>query len=389
MNPFRFHNPTVLYYGAGQIESYLAEEVKKYGRKVLLLYGGGSIKRFGLYDKVTGILREAGCQVFELSGVEPNPRLTTVHKGVDLCKREGVELVLAVGGGSVLDAGKAIAAGAKYDGDMWNFYLRKDRVQAALPLGTILTLAATGSEMNGNTVVTNWETKEKLGMGSPHLYPRFSFCDPANTLTVPRDQTVYGIVDIMSHVFENYFSTAPNTPLQERMAEGLLLTIMETAPRLVERLDDLEARETIMYCGTMALNGMISMGTAGDWATHAIEHAISAVYDIPHGGGLAIVFPRWMEYVAGEAEGKLAQLAVRVFGVDPAGKSQRDTALEGVRRLREFLRSIGAPGSLADYGIGDENIALMAEKAVQFGPIGRIRKLEKDDVEQILRACLK
>jgi len=388
MNPFRFHNPTVLYYGAGQIEAHLADEVKKYGRKVLLVYGGGSIKRFGLYDKVVGILQEAGCQVFELAGIEPNPRLSSVHRGVDICKKEGVELVLAVGGGSVLDAAKAIAAGARYDGDVWNFYMRKDRVKDALPLGTILTLAATGSEMNGNTVVTNWETKDKLGMGSPFLYPRFSFCDPANTLTVPRDQTVYGIADIMSHVFENYFSTAPNTPYQERMAEGLLQTIIETAPRLVEDLRDLEARETIMYCGTMALNGMISMGTAGDWATHAIEHAISAIYDIPHGGGLAIVFPRWMEYVVDDAGDKLAQLATRVFGVDPSGKSKRETALEGVRRLKDFFRSIGAPSSLADYGIGDENISVMAGKAVLFGPIGRIRKLDKEDVERILRACL-
>ncbi|HEY8529535.1 MAG TPA: iron-containing alcohol dehydrogenase [Paenibacillaceae bacterium] len=388
MNPFRFENPTVLYYGSGQIEAHLASEVKKYGRNVLLVYGGGSIKRFGLYDKVIGILRGAGCNVFELSGIEPNPRLSSVYKGIEICKTQGIDLVLAVGGGSVLDAAKAIAAGAKYDGDVWNFYTQKDEPRDALPLGTILTLAATGSEMNGNSVITNWETKDKLSMGSIHCYPRFSFCDPANTFTVPRDQTVYGIVDMISHVFEQYFSPASNTPLQERLCEAVMRTIIETAPRVLEQPENYEARETIMYCGTMALNYMISMGMPGDWATHVIEHEISAIYDIPHGGGLAIVFPRWMEYVVDAGPERFAQMAVRVFDVDPSGKTQREVALEGIERVKAFFRSIGAPASLADYNIGDEHIPLMAEKAVRFGPIGEFRRLEKEDVENILRACL-
>ncbi|PDO09949.1 MAG: NADH-dependent alcohol dehydrogenase [Candidatus Reconcilbacillus cellulovorans] len=388
MKAFRFHNPTVLYYGAGQIEAHLAAEVRKYGSRVLLVYGGGSIKRFGLYDKVTGILKNAGCTVFELPGVEPNPRLSSVRRGIDICRNENIELILAVGGGSVLDAAKAIAAGAKYNGDVWDFYTKRAVVQDALPLGTILTLAATGSEMNGNSVITNWETKDKLSTGSPHLYPKFSFCDPANTVTVPRDQTVYGIVDMISHVFEQYFSPTPHTPLQDRLCEAVMRTIVEHAPRVLEQPDSLEARETMMYCSTMALNGMISMGMEGDWATHNIEHEISAIYDIPHGGGLAIVFPRWMEYVVDAGVEKFYQMAVRVFDVDPAGKTKRDVALEGIGRVKTFFRSIGAPSSLADYGIGGENIPVMAEKAVRFGPIGRFKVLHKEDVERILSACL-
>lgn len=388
MNAFRFHNPTVLYYGAGQIDAHLAAEVRKYGSRVLLVYGGGSIKRFGLYDKVTGILKNAGCTVFELAGIEPNPRLSSVRRGIDICRNENIDLILAVGGGSVLDAAKAVAAGAKYDGDVWDFYTKRAVVQDALPLGTILTLAATGSEMNGNSVITNWETKDKLSTGSPHLYPRFSFCDPANTVTVPRDQTVYGIVDMISHVFEQYFSPTPHTPLQDRLCEAVMRTIVEHAPRVLEKPDSLEARETMMYSSTMALNGMISMGMEGDWATHNIEHEISAIYDIPHGGGLAIVFPRWMEYVVDAGVEKFYQMAVRVFDVDPAGKTKRDVALEGIGRVKAFFRSIGAPSSLADYGIGGEHIPVMAEKAVRFGPIGRFKVLHKEDVERILSACL-
>jgi len=388
MERFRFENPTVLYYGAGQIEAHLAEEVTRWGRNVLLVYGGGSIKKNGLYDKVTGLLREAGCTVHELPGVEPNPRLSTVYRGIDICRTHGIELVLAVGGGSVLDAAKAVAAGAKYDGDVWNFYIRKDKVRDALPLGTILTLAATGSEMNGNSVITNLDTSDKLSTGSVHLCPRFSFCDPTVTFSVPRDQTMYGIVDMLSHVFEEYFSHTANTPLQDRLCESVMKTIVETAPRVLAEPENYEARETIMYCGTMALNGMISMGMEGDWATHAIEHEISAIYDIPHGGGLAIVFPRWMDYVVDAGPGKFAQMAVRVFDASPAGKTERELAREGIERVRAFFRSIGAPASLADYGIGPDRIPEMAEKAVRFGPIGSYKRLERDDVERILRACL-
>ncbi|MGG3808690.1 iron-containing alcohol dehydrogenase [Geobacillus thermodenitrificans] len=387
MQNFTFRNPTKLIFGRGQIEQ-LKEEVPKYGKKVLLVYGGGSIKRNGLYDEVMSLLTDIGAEVVELPGVEPNPRLSTVKKGVDICRREGIEFLLAVGGGSVIDCTKAIAAGAKFDGDPWEFITKKATVTEALPFGTVLTLAATGSEMNAGSVITNWETKEKYGWGSPVTFPQFSILDPTYTMTVPKDHTVYGIVDMMSHVFEQYFHHTPNTPLQDRMCEAVLKTVIEAAPKLVDDLENYELRETIMYSGTIALNGFLQMGVRGDWATHDIEHAVSAVYDIPHAGGLAILFPNWMKHVLDENVSRFAQLAVRVFDVDPTGKTERDVALEGIERLRAFWSSLGAPSCLADYGIGEENLELMADKAMAFGEFGRFKTLNRDDVLAILRASL-
>ncbi|WP_339817127.1 iron-containing alcohol dehydrogenase [Paenibacillus sp. FSL R7-0216] len=387
MDHFVFHNPTKLIFGKGQLAS-LRTEVPAYGNKVLLVYGGGSIKRSGLYDQVTVILREIGAEVTELAGVEPNPRLSTVHRGVELCKSNGIELVLAVGGGSVLDCAKAIAVGAKYDGDMWDFAERKAVPKAALPLGTVLTMAATGSEMNGNSVISNEATKEKLGWGSKLAYPAFSILDPQFTASLPKEQTVYGMVDIMSHVFEHYFHPTPNTPLQDEFCEALLRTVIETAPKLAADLENYDLRETILLCGTMALNGVLNMGLSGDWATHNIEHAVSAVYDIPHGGGLAILFPNWMKYNLKQDIARFKRLATHVFHVDPTGKSDEAVALEGIEALRSFWNSIGAPSRLADYGIDDSQLEVMAEKAVRFGSFGNFAVLDKQDVLEIYRMSL-
>lgn len=387
MNKFDFYNPTKLIFGQGTLQA-LQTEVPKYGKNVLLMYGGGSIKRSGLYDKVLAELEAVGASVTELSGVEPNPRLSTVHKGVALCREHNIELILAVGGGSVLDCAKAVAVGAKYEGDMWDFVERKAAPQGALPLGTVLTMAATGSEMNNGSVISNEVTKEKMGWGSVYAYPAFSILDPENTFSLPRDQTVYGMVDIMSHVLEHYFHTQGNTPVQDGFCETLLRTVIETAPKLIEDLNNYELRETIMYCGTMALNGMVSMGFAGDWATHNIEHAVSAVYDIPHGGGLAILFPQWMKYNLSSNPARFRQLAVNVFGIDPAGKSDEETGLEGIEALRRFWDSIGAPKTLGDYNIDDSEINSMADKAVRFGPFGNFRKLERADVVEIYKMAL-
>lgn len=387
MRNFEFYNPTKLIFGKGQVEK-LRDEVPKYGKKVLLVYGGGSIKRNGLYDQVVKILHEIGCEIFELPGVEPNPRISTVRKGVDLCKAEGIEFLLAVGGGSVIDCTKAIAAGAKYDGDPWDFVTKKAFPNDALPLGTILTLAATGSEMNAGSVITNWETNEKYGWGSEHVYPKFSILDPVNTFTVPKDQTIYGIVDIMAHVFEHYFHLDENTPLQDRWCESILQTVIETAPKLMNDLENYEYRETILYCGTMALNGMVSMGVVGDWGTHDIEHPISAIYDIPHGGGLAILFPNWMKHNLSVKPERFKQLAVRVFGVDETGKTDEEIGLEGIEKLREFWNSIGAPNRLADYGIDDSKMEMMVDRAMREGSPGVFKKLTAEDVEAIYRASL-
>jgi len=387
MDTFTFHNPTRLIFGKGTLDR-LPKELPAGVKNVLLVYGGGSIKRNGVYDGVMRQLQSLQVRVHELSGVEPNPRLTTVHKGIELCRLENVDFILAVGGGSVIDCTKAIAIGTNYEGDVWEIVTKKASVQSAVPFGTVLTLAATGSEMNSGSVITNWETQEKYGWSSPLVYPMFSILDPEFTYTVPKDQTIYGIVDIMSHVFETYFNHTANAPVQDGFCETLLRTMIATAPKLVEDLNDYDSRETVLYCGTMALNGMVAMGVRGDWATHNIEHAVSAVYDIPHGGGLAILFPNWMEHVLDAGVDRFKQLAVNVFGIDPAGKSDRDTALEGIRAVREFWTSIGAPSRLADYEIGDDKLELMADKAMVYGPFGHFKKLNRDDVLAIYRKSL-
>ncbi|MGD6940410.1 iron-containing alcohol dehydrogenase [Cytobacillus gottheilii] len=387
MDQFTFWNPTKLIFGKGELQQ-LKTEVPQYGKRVLVVYGGGSIKRNGLYDQVMNLLNELECSVFELSGVDPNPRISTVRKGVDICKQENIDLLLAVGGGSVIDCTKLIAAGAKYDGDAWDLVIKKAFAQDALPFGTVLTLAATGSEMNAGSVITNWETNEKYGWGSPAVFPKFSILDPVHTYSVPKDQTIYGIVDMMSHVFEHYFHLTEHTEFQDRMCESLLLTVMETAPKLLQDLENYEHRATILYCGTMALNGMLSMGYRGDWATHNIEHAVSAVHDIPHGGGLAILFPNWMKHNLHVKPERFKKLAVRVFGVDPEGKSDEEAALEGIAKLRDFWNSIGAPATLADYNIDESSIEVMADKAVINGEFGNFAKLNKEDVMAIYRASL-
>ena len=384
---FTFLNPTKLIFGKGQLEQ-LKTEIPRFGKKVLLVYGGGSIKRSGLYEKVISLLHEIGAEVFELSGVEPNPRISIARKGVEICKKEGIEFLLAVGGGSVIDCTKLIAAGAKYDGDAWDLVVKKAFAKEALPFGTVLTLAATGSEMNAGSVITNWETNEKYGWGSAVTFPKFSILDPVNTFTVPRNQTIYGIVDMMSHVLEHYFHLEENTDFQDRMCESLLITVMETAPKLLANLENYEHRATILYSGTMALNGILNMGYRGDWATHNLEHAVSAVYDIPHGGGLAILFPHWMEHTLNVKPERFRQLAVRVFGVNAEGKSAEEAGREGIRKLREFWNSIEAPLRLADYDIDDTKLDVMADRAMANGEFGTFKKLNRDDVLAIYRGSL-
>lgn len=385
MNQFMYWNPVKWIFGKDTTVQ-LRDNIAPFGENILLVYGGGSIKKSGLYDEV--IEQLDGFNITELSGVEPNPRLSTVKRGAELCRANDVSFILAVGGGSVIDCTKAIAAAAKFEGDPWDFITRKATVEEALPFGTILTHAATASEMNSGSVITNWDTNEKLGWGSPHTFPKFSICDPKWTLTVPRDQTVYGIVDMMSHMLEQYFHNAEETDVQDRLIEGTMKTLIEKAPALMNNLQDEKLRETVMFAGTLGLNGMLQMGYRGDWATHNIEHAVSAVYDIPHGGGLAIIFPNWMNHNIDVKPERFKQLAVRVFEVDPEGKSDREAGLEGIEALRAFWTSIGAPSRLADYDIDDSRLEEMAEKTLFNGPFGNFTKLDREDVVAILRASL-
>jgi len=387
MNSFTFKNPVRLYFGKGELRQ-LKKELPRYGRNILLVYGGGSIKRNGIYDEVISILNELDLNVFELGGVEPNPRVETARKGIEICKRESIDFVLAVGGGSVIDCSKLIVAGAKLEEDPWKIVTNQVPVKDALPLGTVLTLAATGSEMNANSVITNGATKEKYGWSSGKVFPKFSILDPTYTMTVPKDQTVYGIVDMMSHVFEQYFHDAENTLIMDELCEGVLRTVIETAPKLVEDLENYDLRETILLSGTIALNGMLSMGSEGDWATHEIEHAVSAVYDIPHGGGLAILFPNWMKHVMHVNPARFARLATKVFQVDPSNKSDEEIALEGIERLKAFWTTLGAPSRLKDYGIDDSKLDVLVGKAMANGPIGTFKVLDEEDVREIFRMSL-
>lgn len=384
MKSFVFHNPTKLIFGKDQVET-LPDHLPEGTQNVLLVYGGGSIKKNGIYDHVMEQLNKKEVTVTELSGVEPNPKLTTVHQGVDLCVQNNIDFILAVGGGSVIDAVKTIATGAKYNGDAWDLVTKKAFPQDALPFGTVLTMAATASEMNGGSVITNWETNEKYGWGyPPYTYPTFSILDPQNTVSVPKDQTVYGIVDMMTHLMEQYFHEDTQSPVQDEMIEGVLRAIMETAPKLLEDLSSYEHRETIMYAGTLGLNGMMQMGYKGDWASHNIEHAVSAVYDIPHAGGLAILFPNWMEHNIDVQTGRFARLAEKVMGVDPEGKTEKEIGLEGAEALRQFWNSLDAPEKLSDYDITDEKFDLIAEHAMNRGPFGNFSKQQEEDVYRIL-----
>jgi alcohol dehydrogenase YqhD (iron-dependent ADH family) len=387
MNAFELFNPTKIVFGADKV-GQLGELVKPYGKRILLVYGGGSIKQSGLYNDVLSQLEGIGATVHELSGIEPNPRLTTVNKGIEICRSENIEFILAVGGGSVLDAAKAIAAGALYEGDVWDFTVFKAVIQEALPLGTILTLAATGSEMNGNSVISNWETKQKRAFSSIFVYPKFSILDPKLTYSVPANQTVNGIVDIMSHVFEQYFSLTTDIPLQERFGESILLTVIENGEKALANGSDYDARANLLLAGTYALNGTLPNGVTSDWASHGIEHEVSAIYDIAHGAGLAILFPNWMKHVYKERVGKFVQYAVRVWNIDPSGKSDDEIALAGIEATRAYFTRIGAPATLGELGIGGDQIDRMAKEATQFGPIGSFKKLTMEDVSSILTASL-
>lgn len=387
LNNFEIYNPTRVFFGKGET-GRVGTECRKYGNKVLLTYGGGTIKKTGLYDQVISLLQQEGITVFELSGIQPNPRLSSVQQGVDICKKEGIDLILAVGGGSVLDASKIMAIGARYDGNPWDFFTGEAQPGAMVPLGTILTLAATGSEMNHNSVVTHDQTLQKWAVVDPAIFPTFSILDPVNTFTVPRDQTVNGSCDILAHLFEQYFHDTTECPVQDRLTEGLIKTVIEYTPRVMDQPEDYDARATIMWCGTLGLNHLVGSGVGGDWSTHNIEHELSGLYDIPHGAGLAIVFPQWMKYVLDLIPGKFAQFGQRIWDLPAEGKTEKEQGLAAIERTREWFQSIGAPVSLPEVGIGPERLEEMAERAVSRGPLGEMKPLHKEDVLNILKMCL-
>ncbi|PAB60686.1 iron-containing alcohol dehydrogenase [Anaeromicrobium sediminis] len=381
---FDFQNKTKIIFGK-DTENRVGQELKIYGKKVLLHFGGGSIKKYGLYDKVLHSLQEAGIVVVELGGVEPNPKLSLVNKGIEICKSENIDSILAVGGGSVIDSAKAIGVGAKYDGDVWDFCLGKAEVKDTLPVGVILTIPAAGSESSSGSVITKEEGLYKKAFGSPLIRPKFAILNPEITFTLPKYQTAAGIVDMMAHIMERYFTNEQNVDLTDRLCEGTLKAIIDNASTVLETPDDYDARAEIMWASTIAHNDLLSTGRMGDWASHNIEHELSGIYDMTHGAGLAIIFPAWMKYVYKHDLSRFIQFATRVWDVPMSFDDPQWTALEGINRMESFFKSLGMPTTLKDAGITEDRYEEMAKKATEFGPQGNFIKLEKDDIVNIYK----
>ena len=389
MNNFIYNIPTKVYFGENQLEN-LGKELRKFGRRVLLTYGGGSIKRIGLYDRVIEELRKAEMEVFELSGIEPNPRIESVRKGVEICKNEGIDVLLAVGGGSTIDATKFMAAGACVDHDAWEFFGADAKpIERALPIVTILTLSATGSEMDTAGVISNFETGDKLGRLAPALLPKVSFLDPTLTYSVGKFQTAAGSADIMSHILEVYFNTQKDLFMLDCFMEGMLKTVVKYAPIAINEPENYEARANLMWTSSWAINGFINGGKRKAWSCHPMEHELSAVYDITHGLGLAILTPRWMEYCLDETNvDKYVQYGVNVFGIDST-MDKMAIAKESIRLTSEFLfDKLGLQRTFTEVGIKPEDFELMAKKACRYGDIKGFKTLTVDDVINIFKMCL-
>lgn len=387
MDNFIYHVPTDIYFGKGQI-SQLGKRMSSLAKKVLLVYGGGSIKKIGLYDQIMQQLQQAGITVFELAGVEPNPRIQTVKKGVAICKKEGVDAVLAAGGGSTIDCAKVVSAGACYDGDTWELVLDRNKIKKALPIAAVLTLAATGSEMDGFAVISDMDKHEKWGTGNDITKPVFSIMDPRYTFSVSKYQTAAGSSDIMSHTLENYFNNTKGAFLQARIAEGILKTVIKYAPVAVEHPDDYEARANLMWASSLAINGLIRYGEGTAWTVHPMEHELSAFYDITHGAGLALLTPYWMEYVLSEkTAGKFAEYGVNVWGID-SSKEPMAIAKEAIAKTRAFFLSIGMPSHLKDLGIDETHFDVMSKKAADGGLRFGFVPLTKEDVKKIYTMAL-
>jgi len=382
MQDFMYSCPTKILFGKDS-EGQIGTLSRQIGKKILLHYGGGSIKASGLYDRCVESLREAGVDFVELGGVKPNPRLSLVHEGIALCRKEKVEGILAVGGGSVIDSAKAIAAGVPYDGDVWDFFEEKETIKEALPVGVVLTIPAAGSEASPATVVTNEAKTDKRGLIHENLRPVFAVMNPVRTFTLPPYQTACGAADIIAHVMERYFTNEPNVDFSDRMCESLLKTMITQAPRVLENPEDYHARAEIMWAGTIAHNDLLGRGRVEDWSSHDIEHELSAFYDVAHGAGLAVVFPAWMKFVYKENIQRFIQFAVRVWDVPYTALDEERTALEGIRRMKEFFSSIGLPVTISELGITERNFEEMAGKAVKGDTLGSFRKLTKEDVVRI------
>ncbi|OVE68576.1 NADH-dependent alcohol dehydrogenase [Clostridium diolis] len=387
MENFNYSIPTKVYFGKGQIKN-LAAIIKEYGNKILIAYGGGSIKKIGLYDEMIKILNDNSISYVELSGIEPNPRIETVRKGIKICKENNVEVVLAVGGGSTIDCAKVIAAGVKYEGDPWDLVTSPQKINEVLPIVTILTLSATGSEMDPHAVISDMTTNQKLGTGHENMKPKASILDPEYTYSVPKNQTAAGTADIMSHIFETYFNHTKGVDIQDSTAEGLLRACIKYGKIAIENPKDYDARANLMWASSLAINGLISYGTNSPWVVHPMEHELSAFYDITHGVGLAILTPHWMKYSLDDTTVfKFAQYGINVWGIDK-NLDKFEIANKAIEKTSEFFKELGIPSTLREVGIKEDKLELMAKKAMNPYFKYAFKPLDENDILKIFKAAL-
>lgn len=388
MNNFIYDIPVKVYFGENQLNN-LGSELKKHGNRVLLTYGGGSIKKSGLYYQITDEIKKAGLELFELSGIEPNPRIDSVRDGAQLCKDKKIDVLLAVGGGSTIDATKFMAAGACVDFDPWDFLSKNAPIKEALPVVTVLTLAATGSEMDSGGVISNLETVDKLSAAAAPMLPKASYLDPTITYSVSPYQTACGAADILSHIMETYFNRDGSMYMLDCIMEGLMKTVIKYAPIAIKEPDNYEARANLMWASSWAINGFVGSCQTCAWSCHPIEHELSAIYDITHGLGLAILTPRWMEYCLDETTvSKFYQFGTNVFGID-ASLDQMAVAKKSIEMLSDFLfNTIGLKSTFTEVGIKKEDFEVMAKKACRGKSIPGFKSLDQKDIENIFEMCL-
>ena len=390
MNNFVFYSPTEFVFGKAT-EMQVGALARKHGaRKVMIVYGGGSVVRSGLLDRVKQSLREAGIEYCLMGGVQPNPVDTKVYEGIEFCRREQADMLLPVGGGSVIDTAKAIAAGVLYEGDFWDFYIGKAKVTKALKVAVVLTIPAAGSEGSGNTVITKLDGLQKLSLRVPEvLRPIFSIMNPELTYTLPPFQTACGVADMMAHIMERYFTNTQEVEIGDRLCEGTLMAIINEAPKVMRNPEDYGARANLMWAGMIAHNGTCGVGCEEDWASHFLEHEISAIYGVTHGAGLSVIFPAWMTWMVEHNVGKIAQYAVRVWGV-PESEDKKAVALEGIGKLKAFFSSLGLPVTFKELGVENPDIDRLADSLHRNKGelVGNYVKLTKQDSKEIYHlAC--
>ncbi len=386
MENFEFCCPTKIIFGKDS-DQKIGNEVKKYGNNVMLLYGGGSIKKYGIYQKVMDSLKNAGLHVTELGGVKPNPTVDKVREGIEISRQESIDIILAVGGGSVIDSAKGIAVGVPYNGDVWDFAEKKAVAKKALPVGAVLTIPAAGSESSQYTVITNTEgeyplKRDLVWENNELIRPKFAVLNPEFSYSLSPFQAACGIIDILAHVMERYFTTVKNVELTDRMCEAVMKTTINNGRIVVNEPKDYNARAEIMWAGSIAHNDLLHSGRGGDWSSHFIGMELSAVYDLAHGASLSIIFPAWMKYVYRHNGDKLIQFATMVWNVDYNFYNSEKTILEGIRRYESFCKELGLPTRLSDVGIGDEKFEKLAENMI---PTGDLKQIQTEDALEILK----